>query len=133
MYDEQPVMGEAKRIDRFIAVIAFLGLATLAVSVWLAFNIKVETSIEIDEVGLITVEGPEEDFVGDLRAESANWKLELRGLPDPDAVAENPRARYAICAARDDPDAVWGEPSATLRVHLHSERFNRLCSVYPAL
>ncbi len=133
MANKQAAEVETKRIDRFIAGIALLGLATVVVAVWLALSLKVETSIGIDEAGKITVEGPEGDFVGVLRAEIANGALEVRGLPDPEVVAESPRARYAICIARDDPDTDWGEPSGTLRVHLHSEKFDRICSVYPEL
>ena len=127
MNGDQPAKRERKRIDRFIAGMIILGSITLVVSAWLAFSIKVETFVEIDRSGAITVEGPEQDFVGVLRAESADWSLVVRGLPDPDVVAEDSKAAHAICVARDDPDAQWDEPSAVLRAHLHSEPFDSFC------
>ena len=133
MIDNEIPQKETRRIERFIKGIAILGILTLIVSVWFAFQLDVETEVTETADGSFIVKGPEADLLGVMRSDAGNRSLEVRGLPKPEAFSEYPEVRYALCAARNDPDTVWEEPSGTMRANLQSEGFDELCAVYPDL
>ena len=117
--------------DRAILVIMGGGVLTLLAAIWFASTTVVETEIVVDEERhLITLTGPEAQFVGSLEADVEGQHLALSGLPTAGDVEQNALARRAVCLGRDASGAMWTEPSAQLRSHLHSEEFDAICAIY---
>ena len=79
MTDNEIPQKETRRIERFIKGIAILGILTLIVSIWFAFQLDVETEVTETADGSFIVEGPEADLLGVMRSDAGNRSLEVRG------------------------------------------------------
>lgn len=113
-----------------LSSLALLGLITL-LGMWLAFMVEVSSAIEVDDqTGVITIEGPESTFTGEVTGSYKGHQITVSGLPLPKEIKKDHVVRRTFCGFREDPDLDWSQASASLRAHIFDERMDELCAPF---
>lgn len=122
-------------VAKWTVVVTMVALVLLiAISIWAAFSIRLDTFARIDEgTDRIHIRGTETKFVGYATGTYSGREVLIEGLPTIDQLQELPIAWRALCVVRDDPRTDWSEADPMMKVHLHSEEMKEACRPFEGL
>lgn len=120
---------------KWTVVVTMIALVVLiAVSIWAAFSIRLDTFARIDAgTDRIHIRGTETKFVGHATGNYAGREVLIEGLPTIEQLEELPIAWRALCVVRDDPRTDWSQADPMMKVHLHSEEMKVACRPFEGL
>ena len=106
----------------------------IALSIWAAFAIRLDTFARIDQgTERIHIRGTEAKFIGHAEGHYAGHEVLIEGLPGVHQLEELPIAWRALCVVRHDPRTDWSTADPMMKAHLMSDEMNEACRPFEGL